>query len=495
MVRLNKTLLVGIKKRVSEPNNANWFAGKRILVFGLGLHGGGVGTIKYLASKDARITVTDLHSPKELEPSLRALAKIKGIRYVLGEHRERDFLSADLILKNPGIPPNSPYLQLALDHNKPITSDMGIFFRSCPALIIGVTGTRGKSTTSYLIWLFLQAWVRHKPRKKKTRVFVGGNIRTSALEFLDRLTENDIVVLELSSFQLDDLIHDTWLSRNSRRSPHIAVLTNIMRDHLNWHGTMRQYIEAKRGIVRYQSEDNIVFANGSDPVVRRMIAGAHSRVRFPKLPPDWRNVVDEKLGNHYRSSVALAVAVAKHFGTSQSILKKTFLKFRGLEGREQQVAVIRGIHFVNDTTATVPDAAIAAIQRFRKKAGVNRLILIAGGSDKKLIFHDFARAIARDVDALILLPGTATKQLKTALSRHCEPRRVGAQQSRGQKKDKSCQFEVHEVKNMYDAIRTAYRLAQKGDWLVLSPGAASFGLFLNEFDRGEKFNAEIKKLL
>ena len=457
------------------------FKNKRILVFGLGLHGGGVGTVTFLAKHGARITITDLRSRKELAPSIRTLSNIKGVRWVLGKHREKDFLSADIILKNPGIPPSSPYLQFSRDHDKPITSDMGIFFRLCPATIIGVTGTRGKSTTAYLIWLFLKTFFQKKIRGRKRRIFLGGNIRKSPLEFLGELTKDDIVVLELSSFQLHDLIHDTWLSKNDRRSPQIAVITNIMRDHLNWHGTMRAYIKAKRGIVRYQTPGDIVIANGLDPAVRQMLKGVRSRVRFPKLPPDWRNLIDEKLGEHYQSSVALAVAVVRRFGAPVPLLKKAFAGFRGLEGRQEHIALIRGIHFVNDTTATVPEAAIAAIKRFREKAGSRRLILIAGGSDKKLLFDEFAKIIARDVDVLILLPGTATKKI-------LKDTRYKIQDT-----DKK-NVVVKRAKTIQEAVTIAYRNAKRGDWIVLSPGAASFGLFLNEFDRGEQFRREVKGL-
>lgn len=433
------------------------FRGKRVLVMGLGLHGGGVGTVKFLAKNGARITVTDLRNSRILGPALKELKNIRGIKYVLGRHRKEDFLRAQHIIKNPGIRPSSPYLKLARKNRIPITSDVGIFFEKCSAPIIGVTGTRGKSTTAYLIWKFLKT--------KKRRIWLAGNIRKSALEILPHIKKGDFVVLELSSFQLQDMAQE-------KKSPQIAVLTNILLDHLNWHKNFQEYVKAKSYIFKFQKTDGLLFFNPEDPKVRALAKKTVSQAVPGRLPKNLWSLVDSRLGTHYRLAVGLAVTVARHLGILKQNIKKALLTFRGLPGRQEEILIKKGVHFINDTTATTPDAAIAAIKRFKPLTKSHKLILIAGGTDKKLRFQKFAAEIKKSTDALILLPGTATKQLKMQMA-----------EGRWQM-----------AKTMDEAVRKAWGIAQKGDYAVLSPGAASFGLFLNEFDRGDQFIQAIKRL-
>lgn len=444
---------------------------------GLGLHGGGTGTAAFLAKRGARVTVTDLRTPELLAASVEKLSRFDNVSFVLGEHREQDFLNAELVVRNPGIPPSSYYLQFAKKRHIPVTSDMGIFFRFCPATIIGVTGTRGKSTTARLIYEFLRA---HKKNESASYggVYLGGNIRKSVLDFLPKLTKKDLVVLELSSFQLDALDDDTWKEFPlARKSPSVAVLTNVMKDHLNWHRSMEAYIKAKSVIFMHAAPDDALVANGSDPIVARISKTAPGRVLFPELPEEYQASVDKKLGMHYRRSVALAIAVAGLFGVPGATIKNAFAAFKGLEGRQQLLGAIAGVRFVNDTTATVPDAAIAALRRFRERAGKNNLILIAGGQDKKLEFTALAREIRASADLLVLLPGTGTDALKKKF---------------GQKRESS--VPLREAATMEEAVDTAWEAASRKDWILLSPGAASFGLFANEFDRGKKFVQAIKNI-
>ena len=428
---------------------------KKVLVMGLGLHGGGEGTIRFLSKKGAKITVTDLRSRKTLASSLKNLKNIRHIRYILGKHRERDILWADLIIKNPGVKPDSPFLGLARRHKIPITTDLGIFFKSSPAMIIGVTGTRGKSTTAHLIAEFLRKGARKK-------VFLGGNIRKSVLDFLGRIKAEDLVVLELSSFQLEDLSYE-------KISPHIAVFTNIYRDHLNWHKNMADYMRAKKYIFTFQGPQDYLIANPDDARVRKLAKTARGEVVFPRLDRKFKAIVDENLGKHYESSVALAISAAKLFKISDKVIKKVLSDFHGLEGRQKQIAVIRGVHFISDTTATIPDAAIAALRRFRPKA--KKLIVITGGQDKKLQFEEMIKALKKLADQIILLPGTATEKLKKYLPDE----------------------KVSLARSMKEAVRYACKAAKPGDYVLLSPGAASFGLFLNEFDRGAQFIKEVQR--
>ena len=475
----------------------NDFKGKAVLVMGLGLSGGGVGTVEFLVKRGAKVTVTDLRTRRELAPSLKTLAKYGGIRYVLGRHRKEDFLKADIIIKNPGVRRDAPLLVEAARRRIPITSDIGIFFRLCPAKIIGVTGTRGKSTATYLIWKFLKSrfsrpssvrsvWSStSNTLKRARRIHYGGNIRRSVLTLLPRIRKDDLVVLELSSFQLQDLAYE-------KRSPHIAIVTNILKDHLNWHRNMKEYIRAKSAIFQFQRKNDILFINRRDALLRQTARPAPVRARGAALPPTLLKTVNRNIGAHYRPSVALAIAAARHFGVGLPAIHKVLGSFRGLEGRQEKIATVKGIHFINDTTATIPDAAIAAIRRFRDNAGAkHKLILIAGGSDKKLDFAAMAAAIKKYVDTLVLLPGDATekliKNIKTVLpySLIRTNKRIG--------KGKMRSIKSYKAESMADAVRTAMSRAEKGDYVLLSPGAASFGLFLNEFDRGNQFVQAVRK--
>ena len=448
------------------------FFGKRVLVMGLGLHGGGREAVKYLLKNGARVLVTDRRSKKELRPSIAMLEAFvrKGayprIRYILGRHREKDFTTVDFVLKNAGVRPDSPYLEKARTRHARVLSDVTIFFNVCPALIIGVTGTRGKSTTAYLISEFLSKGL---PKK---RVWLGGNIRRSVLEFLPRISRNDIVVLELSSFQLMDL-------EEARKSPQVAVMTNIMNDHLNWHRSRREYIRAKSVLFRYQSSKDHLFVNSGDSVLRRAVASARARTHFVGIPKAYERLVDEKLGVHFVASVGLAIAVARHFRVRERAIRFVLRNFTGLPARQEEIRVWKGIHFVNDTTATIPDAAIAALKRFSvisKKQG-GGVVLIAGGSDKKLDFRAFMKDADHFAKTIIFLPGDATLRMKKDLRRA---------RSRGPY--------TQDARSMREAVRFSVRAAARGDTILLSPGAASFGLFVNEFDRGDQFTREVKRL-
>src|SRR5262245_4851723 len=225
--------------------------GKRALVMGLGVHGGGLGVARFLVDQGADVTVTDLRGPELLKPSLEALAGLP-IRYVLGEHREADFRSADLVIRNPAVPRESPYLQSARLAGAAIEMEMTLFFRLCPGPILGVTGTKGKTTTTLLAGAMI--------REQYPDTVVAGNLRVSALEALPRITAGTPVVLELSSCQLEGL-------GEAHLSPQYACITNISPDHLDRYGSMEAYAQAKKQILLHRGKDSIVVLNWDDPLL------------------------------------------------------------------------------------------------------------------------------------------------------------------------------------------------------------------------------------
>lgn len=462
-------IAVLIKQPAIKENEIN-FSGRKVLAMGLGVQSGGVEAIKFLWHRGARLTVTDIRSRRDLLESVLQLKKYRGIRYCFGKHLRSDIRLADYVLKNPGVPPHSPYIRYARRRGVPILTDIGIFFKLCPAQIIGVTGTRGKSTAAYLIWKFLRA-----STKISGKAYLAGNIGSSVFSILPKLNKKDVVVLELSSFQLEDL-------SPQKISPHISVITNIYQDHLNWHGGLKKYILAKQTVIRYQNPEDYAFVNMRDRNVRAMIRGIRSSAVSAVLSKKFKKIVGKNIGAHYYQTVALALAVGKHFGVPARRMLEILHKFRGLPGRQELIGTIRGVYLVNDTTATIPDATMAAIRRFfaAKRSNAN-LILIAGGTDKKLDFKELAVEILKNVDFLVLLPGDATKKLEKALSLKYKVLRMP-------------KLIIRYAKTMREAVNTAWRLSRKGDWIILSPGAASFGLFLNEFDRGKQFIREVNQV-
>lgn len=405
---------------------------------GLGLLGGGVGVAKFFCQQGTEVLVTDLKTKKELKESIQ---KLKGlpIKYILGKHRQEDFINTNLVIKNPGVLRDSFYLKIAKKHKIPIKNDVSIFFDLCPAPIIGVTGTKGKSTVATLIYLLL--------KKKYPNTILAGNIGVSPLEILSKITKKSKVVLELSSFGLEDL----------KKSPKVAVITTIFPDHLNRYKNFRKYVAAKKSIFKYQKKNDILVLNYNNPETRKLSKEAHSKVLF------FRN-----------SNISAAIAVAKLFKIPKKDIKKVLSNFKGVPNRQELIATKKGVKYINDTTATTPQSVILAIRTFKQRFPNSGIILIAGGLDKNLNYKNLAKEIKRNVNALILLPGTASKKIKKGL----------------EKFDK-----IYLVKSMRGAVKKAVSLAQKGDIVLLSPGAASFNLFKNEFDRGEQYKKNVKILI
>ncbi|HEU5422160.1 MAG TPA: UDP-N-acetylmuramoyl-L-alanine--D-glutamate ligase, partial [Nitrolancea sp.] len=230
---------------------ASWLAGRRALVMGLGTHDGGLGVARYLARQGAEVTVTDLRGPEALGPALEALRGLP-LRFTLGEHRAEDFERAELVVRNPAVPLDSPWLALARAHGASIEMEMSLFFRACPAPIVGITGTKGKTTTATLCAEILRRWRRD--------TVLAGNMGKSALETLQQITPETPVVLELSSWQLEGLVEPGL-------SPHIAVFTNFSEDHLNRYPSMAAYLDAKLQIARCQGPDDFFVVNRDDPAV------------------------------------------------------------------------------------------------------------------------------------------------------------------------------------------------------------------------------------
>jgi len=457
---------------------------KKILLMGLGgfAKGSGVSCAEFLASRGADLTITDLKSTKDLTHNLRPLKKFKNIKYVLGEHRTSDFENTHWVVKNPDVPPSSAFLSVARVRKTPIDNDITLFFREYGVgRVIGVTGTRGKSTTTALIYEMAR-------RQFKSARF-GGNIGESPLRFLDEI-KNGPAVLELSNFQLSDL--DTI-----KMSPHVAVWTNLYPDHLNKYPSIAEYIADKEKIFQYQKAGDVAVLNLDNEITKKIGEGLKKAVKgrhvlffsLQQKPRDgayiknnWfvfveggketkicRTAETKLLGEHNLANTLAAICAARFFGVGWPAIKLAIKKFKGVPNRLEVIKKIGGITFINDCTATSPQATIAALRSF----ALRRVVLITGGNSKGFSLEEMIEEIGEKAKAVVLMPGNVSGEILR-----------GAQ---------GAQIPVKEVKDLKEAVRTARKLAQKGDYIILSPGLTWLPR-QNEFARGEEFRKIVKRL-
>lgn len=375
------------------------YKNKKVVIFGLGSYknGSGISAAKFLAKKGAKLLITDLKTEKELAQQLKQLKKLAplgGVKYILSRHRKSDFLKADFIVKNPSVPKHSPFLKMKI----PIINDWTIFLEERPDnLVIGITGTKGKSTTASLI--------HHLLKTADKNTVLCGNIGQSPLSILNKIKKDTIIVAELSS----------WLLADFKTSPQIAIITNLMPDHLDKYKNLKEYYRDKENIFRFQKPGDRLIRN--------------------------------------KQGAAAALVVAKLLKIPKTVVKKALKTFKGVPGRLEFIKEKNSVKYYNDTCATTPEATIYALHQLKEHK--KRIILIAGGVNKKLDYKKLRREIPKYVKKLILLEGNA--------------------------------FPEGKIKGMKDAMKKATECVAPGDIILLSPAAASFNLFKNEFDRGKQF--------
>jgi UDP-N-acetylmuramoylalanine--D-glutamate ligase len=447
--------------------------GKRVLIMGLGLHGSGIASARYAAKQGAIVRVTDLRSAQVLAASIASLAGLP-IEYVLGEHRAEDFLWAEIVIHVPGVRRNSPYLQIARDNGASIEQEIALFFQECPGRIIGITGTRGKTTTTTLIYEILRA--------QGMPTTIGGNVSgIETLSLLRMITPQTLVVLELSSWQLEGLAPH-------RLSPSVAVMTNIYPDHLDSYESMEEYAMAKANIFRHQRATDLALFNYDNPWTRRLAEEAVAETWFTSLER-WGSFPRDSatfspfiftdtpmVGRHNLENILLATTTARLLGVPDETIASTVRSFRGVAHRLEEIAVINGVRYINDTTSTTPVAGRMALAAFE-----GPIVLVAGGNTKNLPLEDWPEMILKRCRDVILLKGTGTDELLPTLQDASQ--RLGiSNPARGVFDD------------FITAMDAAVSLTRPGDVLLLSPGFTSFGMFLNEFDRGDTFVAYVHKL-
>ncbi|MEY4722665.1 MAG: hypothetical protein RLZZ324_178, partial [Candidatus Parcubacteria bacterium] len=448
---------------------ADWFKGKRVTVMGLGVHGGGLGSAKWLMRRGAHVTVTDLQDQHALAASISELERtflmevrrrgklnIHRIRYVLGRHDEADFARADMVIRNPAVPRKNPFLAIAIKSGVPVESDISIFFALCPFPISAISGTKGKTTTTKLLAAICAAHDK--------RTAVGGNLRISSFDSLDRLlkiassksgaADAPPVVLELSSWQLESVEHSH--KHGEHVHPHVGILTNVAADHLDRYDGIDDYARAKELLIAFQKEGDIAVVNADDARIAAMgrkvsavkgsthgggrlwyslrplkkgldgafVRGGKAmlRVRGTETALFPLNII-RMPGEHNVSNVLAAALGAVALGIPRATLVKAIKAFGGVPGRLQEIAVKNGIRFVNDTASTSPGAGVAALvalgaaRHGAKKGASKNIVLIAGGADKDSSFTEWAAAAKKHVKHLVLFDGAGTVKMEAAMQK------------------------------------------------------------------------------
>lgn len=452
------------------------FTGKKIAILGLGVEG--ISTGEFLHRYCSDLTFFDQKDEADIDQE--TVTKIKSMGdMITGKDAFSQVVGFDLIIRSPGIHKDQQFLQIASEKGAVVTSQTQLFFDLCPCYIIGVTGTKGKGTTSSLIYSMLKQAGRD--------VHLGGNIGVPPLTFIDALHESSVVVLELSSFQLQDL----------SKSPHIAVMLMVVPEHLDYHKTPEEYIDAKRNIVRFQTKDDFavinrdyIAANESDIYTDAQVYWV-SRERstteqgcFVKeeavwirmRESEWKIIDIDKIalpGKHNVENVCAAAMAATLAGAAKADIVKVLTEFKGLEHRLELVRETNGVTYYNDSFSTTPETAIAAIDAFAEPE-----ILILGGSSKSSDFSELGKVIAgaSNIKAIIGI-GTEWDRIKQSiqgLAKHV--------------------LILEGADNMEAVVMAASKIAAPGDVVILSPACASFGMFKNYKERGTQFKEEVHKL-
>ena len=454
---------------------------RRVAVIGLGISN--IPLIRYLVAEGAQITVCDRQKPIDLESRLSQIAGLP-VSYKLGEGYLDDLQDFDVIFLSPGIPKDLPEISALREQGVRLSSEMEVFFKLCPAPIAGITGSSGKTTTTTLVGEILEAQGEH-------RVLVGGNIGNPLLDEIPTMSVEDLVVLELSSFQLELLPY----------SPRYALVTNITPNHLDVHKNMETYVAAKRHILAFQKPDDYVVLN-YDNAATRSLAGQcpgqvffFSRLAEPTRGAFLRNGMivvrdvgfaqgQEKtlcpigavrlLGVHNWENVLAAVTLSALCGATPEAIIKVIATFTGVPHRLELVEQIDGVKYYNDSIATSPARAIAGIKAFHEP-----IILIAGGYDKQLSFDELAKTMCERVKAVVLV-GTTADKIERAI--------------RGQQQ---CSREpvIYRSVDFDNAVLKASQLAEAGDVVLMSPACASYDMFRNFEERGQRFRDLVKTMV
>lgn len=457
---------------------------KKIGILGLGEEN--FSLINYLSHQGAKITICDKKSKEELG---HYFDKIKDLSFDfrLGENYLDNLIDFDIVMRTPGLSYLNPKIQEAKTKGVLISSQTKLFFELCPCQIIGVTGTKGKGTTSTLISEILENSKVNPPAgeagSQKSKVYLGGNIGNAPIGFLNDLNRDDIVVLELSSFQLQDL----------EKSPHISVVLDVKTDHLDVHKNREEYVEAKKNIIKYQNTSDYAVINADYETSLNFSKETSAKVYFFSRSQNLEQGVyinDKKeiilkdedkefflfntsdvilRGEHNLENICAASLVTCLLGINPVDIRETVKSFPGLEHRLEFVGEFNGTKFYNDSFSTTPDTAIAAIKSFNEP-----IILIAGGSEKNANYTELGEVISNSTVKEVYTIGVTGPKIKEKITNQ--------------------DIKIIDIcQNLQEVMDLIYKTAISGDVVLLSPASASFGWFVNYKDRGNQFKDLVKE--
>ena len=446
--------------------------GKEVLIIGLGISG--LSTIKALNNLGANISVMDSKNEEDLKDILTNIQDI-SIKKYFGTNII-DLNKVDLIVKSPGVPPNAEIIQKARKNNIEIITDIELAFRLSPTeKIITITGTNGKTTTTTLVGEIL--------KRAKFNTYIVGNIGVGILQEIVKSKPEDVFVVEASSFQLEDI---------KQFRPKVSLILNISPDHLDWHGSYENYINAKKNIFKNQGENDYIILNYDDKIIRNFKKEISANIIWFSLlqklsrgiyldgediiindgirENQLMSITDIRiLGKHNLENILGSIGICYAMGIDSEIIKQGIEDFKGVEHRLEYVTEKKGICFYNDSKGTNPEASIKAIEAISTP-----IILIAGGYDKGVSFENFIKYFENKVKSLILLGETKEQIKNTAIE-------YGFQN-------------YYLVDNMDEAVGLGYKLGRKGDSVLLSPACASWGMYKNFEERGKEFKKAVYRL-
>lgn len=446
------------------PDGHQEFAGRRVVVMGLGRFGGGVGVTRWLVQAGARVTVIDRAAADSLADSLRAIADL-AVDLRLGREEANDLAGAELAVVNPAVLKEQSELFAEIERRGIAwTTELNLFCERCRGFVIGVTGSFGKSTTCAMLAAMLEAGAA-TGAVRFGGVHLGGNIGRSLLGELPRIGPEGAVVLELSNAQLEDVPRIGW-------TPDVAVLTNLAPHHLDRHGTYAAYLAAKMNIVATNPSAQPVIAGALDGPAEAALAdrlsGANAR-RIPVTP--LRSPAALRVpGAHNRRNAACALTVARHLGLEESFALDALAQFRGLPHRLELVGSLGGVDYVNDSKSTAPSAAVQAIEALEKP-----IVLIAGGQRRAVALNAWAETVSNRCH-FVVLTGDNAGMMGQALG------------ARGF-------TAVRQIESLERAVSAAREAARAGDAVLFSPGAPSFDRYANFEQRGMHFVSVVKAMV
>lgn len=459
------------------------YVGKKVIVIGAARQG--LAISRFLSNRGAQVILTDNRPAAELAFANASLADLP-VEFAFGGHPDSLLEGADLVCVSGGVPLTIPFLTAARNQGVQLSNDSQIFLEECPAPVIGITGSAGKSTTTALVGLMAQK--HFEVKNSKHRAWVGGNIGNPLIEDLDKMDEDDLAVMELSSFQLELM----------STSPQVAAVLNITPNHLDRHGSMQAYIEAKSRILRFQHQGDVAILNRDDQGSWDLLDQARTDVisfgmkapgrrengtfiennqimlqigkdKLKMLPIDWINL----RGEHNLYNVLAACAIAAGATISLPGIQLAVETFDGVPHRLELVRDLNGVRWYDDSIATAPERTIAAINSFDEP-----IVLLLGGRDKNLPWDKLAQLIRRRVSRVVIF-GEAGDLIAEAI---------------GPKKSGQAMRSVVRCATLQEAIKTAHNQAEAGDVVLLSPGGTSYDAFKDFEERGQAFKEWVNQL-